>query len=264
VSASTKRAALLLAVVCSTVAGAQMLSRPVTSSTFDATRAELTHRLDSLQRVDSTKGKAKDRQALRNEIAALRTRLTQGDLQAGDRFLVDYGDPTRRADTVLVRDSSDIAMFNWPSASVRGVLNSELQVAVEKYVGKFVREPRLRVYPLTRLTFTGGFGRPGVYAVDPKRPLSDAINQAGGTGTSSKGDRIAVYRGDKKVLDSKSVALAVQNGSTVEDLGLLSGDQLRVPVDRQSRDWRQLVQPVILGVSVMTALLAIIRASYAP
>jgi hypothetical protein len=261
-----RRAAVLFAIVCAAVSGAQAAARPITSGTLDATRSELTRRLDSLSRVSPSAGKKNERRDRQNEIEALRARLSEGDFQSGDRFLIDYGDPTRRPDTVIVRDSSNYSLLNWPSSSLQGVLRAELQGAVEKYVSMYVREPRLRVSALTRLSFVGGVGRPGVYAVDPTRPLSDALNQAGGLGQMGKPDKITVYRGNARIMNEKRVAEAVRDGSTIEELGIQSGDQVRVAQQKMAgnRDWRQTIQPVLLGVSVFTALLAIIRASYQP
>jgi hypothetical protein len=259
-----RRGTFLALLLVAVAAGAQDGIRVVTSTTPDATRAELTHRLDSLQRVDSTSGKPQQRRERRDEIAALRTRLTEGDFQTADRFLIDFGAPNQRPDTVTVRDSSNIALLNWPSYSLHGVLRSELQAAMEKYVGTYLREPRLRVYPLTRLTFTGGVGRPGAYPIDPAHTLSDAIMSAGGTGQFGKSNKISVYRGKDRIMDHKQVAAAIRDGSTIEELGLRSGDEVRVPVQKQAGASRLQVQTVLLAVSVVTALIAFIRASYVP
>jgi hypothetical protein len=254
----------LMAIVAS--AAAQSAIRTVTSSTPDASRAELTHRLDSLVR-DSAYGKPKDRDARRAEIAALRMRLTNGDFRTGDRFLIDYGDPLRRPDTVIVRDSSNISLLNWPSTSLHGILQSELQGAVDKYAGTYVREPRLRVYPLMRLVITGGFARPGAYAVDPNRPLSDAIMVAGGLGQTSAAEKIEVFRGGERLLEKKEVQRAIASGETVEQLGLRSGDEIRAPEPRNASGGlgrSMKIQTILFTVSIITAVLAFIRSSYVP
>jgi protein involved in polysaccharide export with SLBB domain len=160
--------------------------------------------------------------------------------------------------------SANVALLNWPSVSLRGVLRSELQGAMEKYVGTYLREPRLRVFPLTRVSIIGGVVRPGVYPVDPTRSLSDAIMTAGGTGTSGKADKITVYRGERRIMSEDRVAEAIQVGSTLEELGLLSGDQIRVALQRTSGGARLQPQTILLAVSVVTALIAFIRASYVP
>jgi hypothetical protein len=246
------------------VSGAQAASRPITSGTLDATRTELTGRLDSLTRVDPSSGKRDEQRDRRSEIDAIKARLATGDFRPGDRFLVDFGDPARRPDTVVVRDSAKIALLNWPAYSLSGVLRSELQGAIERYVGTFVREPRLRVYALTSLSFVGGVVRPGVHAVDPNLTFSDALNAAGGLGQAGKPDKITVFRGDRRIMDEKRVVAAVRDGATIEALGLQSGDQIRVEAQRVGRDWRQIIQPVFLGVSMLAAVLALIRASYQP
>lgn len=256
--------ALAFLVACVGIAGAQNAGRFITADTFDASRAELTQRLDSLTRVNPSSGKSAQRKERDREIRALRERLADGDFPPGDRFLIDYGTPGRPADTVLVRDSSNISLVNWPSTSLRGVLHVELQGAVEKYVGTYVREPRLRVFPLTRVSIIGGVARPGFYAVDPKRSLTDALMAAGGTGQVGKLDKIAVYRGEDKLVDEKRVAQAIESGLTVEDLHIRSGDQIRVAAVKQPRNLYFTLQPILIGISVLTAILAVIRASYAP
>lgn len=254
----------LVLLVVAVAAGAQDGSRVVTARSLDATRAELTRRLDSLQRVDSTSGKPDQRRDRRDEIATLRARLTDGDFQTGDRFLIDYGKPGERPDTVTVRDSANIALLNWPSYSLRGVLRTELQSAMEKYVGTYVREPRVRIYPLTRISIIGGVTRPGTYPVDPAQPLSDALLIAGGTGQAGKADKITVYRGNQRMLDEKQVASAIRDGATLEQLRLQSGDQVRVEEQKRGSSTRVRVQTVLLGVSVLISLVAFIRASYVP
>jgi hypothetical protein len=253
-------ASLLLASLFAVVVNAQSSSRPINAQTLDATRAELTHRLDSLQSVGADKGKKEDRSYRASEIAALKTRLANGDFDVGDRFIVDDG---VRRDTVLVRDSVRIALQNWPDYSLHGTLRSELQPAIEKYVGTYVREPRIRVFPLTRLTFSGGFPRPGTFVVDPTRPLSDALAIAGGTAQGGRIDKITIYRGKQTIMPRKRVMQAIQSGETIEELGLQPGDELNTPVTRQGYHIPT-YQIALFSVSVFSAILALIRSSYIP
>lgn len=253
-----KRVALLPIVLCALAAHAQAAARPVTASTADATRAELTARLDSLQRVGPS-GSDVQQRARTSEIAAIRQRLADGDFQPGDRFLLDLG--AEKSDTVVVRDNGAIALLNWPDYSLRGVLRSELPMAVVRYVGTYVREPRVRVYALTRLQFSGAVTRPGFYSVDPSRSLSDAIMTTGGTSQAAQYDRISIYRGAQRLMDEKSVTRALRDGLTVEELGLRSGDQVRV-AERGNRNWGPIIQASLIGITALSALLAIIRSSY--
>jgi hypothetical protein len=241
-------------------ASAQSDARPLSPTSPEATRASLTRMLDSLV-ADSAKVPAARRRARGDELKALRERLKDGDFQVGDRFLLDNG---VQRDTVQVRDSVTVALLTWPSYSLRGVLRSELQGAMEKYVATYVREPRIRVFPLTRLGFTGGFSRSAYLSVDPTRPLSDALLAVGGVAPGAKADKIEIYRGDKRILDEKRVQQALRDGETIDDLRLRPGDELRVPTPKVSM-WRlSPVQIAFFGVSALATILALIRASYNP
>jgi hypothetical protein len=254
-------------VAAAAVSHAQASTGDVTPSSPYATRAQLTRILDSLQRLDAaggstSKSKRGRKASHADDIATLKSRLTDGDFQVGDRFVLDDG---VRRDTILVHDSVTIAIGNWPSYSLHGVLRSELQGAVERYLGTFVREPRVRVYNLTRLLFTGGFQHVGAITVDPTRPLSDAMNMTGGVNPQVKHpDRIAIYRGDKRVLDEKQVAEALRSGETLDDLHLQSGDEVRAPAAKLQGYRIPPYQMVLFSVSALGAILALIRASYVP
>lgn len=263
--AAAGHVAIIAVVLAAVGAGAQSAERAITADTPDATRAELTARLDSLVRSDSQGGGKPAQQRERAaEIAAVRTRLADGDFATGERFLIDFGATERSKDTVIVRDSSNISLSNWPSYSLRGVLRSELQAAVERYVAIYVREPRLRVTALTRIVIVGGVGRPGVYNFESSRPVSDALMAAGGTGQSGRSDKITIYRGASRIIDEGGVTAAVRDGTTIATLGLRSGDEIRVPIVQARRNWRSTIQPIFFTVSILAAVLAIIRASYTP
>lgn len=235
--------------------------RPVTSGTMDATRAQLTSRLDSLRRSPGGKS-AKERD---REIAAIQTRLTEGDFHSGDRFLIDLGGSAagtdRRVDTVRVREEAKVTLLNWAPYSLYGVLQSELQTAMERYIATYVREPRVQVFPLTRLSITGAVARPGFYSIDATRQLSDAIASAGGPTATGQYDRITIRRGADRLYDAKQVTRSLRDGETVEDLGLQSGDEIQI-AEKKRRSFAPSTQTILLGLTAFGTLLALIRASY--
>lgn len=255
----------LLLLAC--VARAQAATRPVTVATPDATRAELTALLDSLQRVGE-RGSTRERNDRQSEIASIRARLAQGDLRAGDRFLIDLNAggqsglaSGQTGDTVVVREGQEFALRNWPTTSLRGVLRSELEFAVLRYIGVYIREPRVHVYPLTRIMVSGGVSRPGFYAIDPQRPLSDAIMIAGGPASTAQYDKISIYRGGQRLMREKEVTRVLREGRTIDDLELQSGDQIRVAT-KATRNWTPIIQGTLIGVTALTALLALVRSTY--
>jgi hypothetical protein len=262
------RTLLVAALVCAAGADAQVSATRVTPSTPGATRAQLTAMLDSLQRAEAAKSGNQAAQRGRTDaIAAIRERLAEGDFHVGDRFLMSASGGSdarsqRSGDTVVVRDSLMVAIGNLPATSLRGVLRSELQGSMERYLKTFFKEVDVHVYPLTRIGISGAVGRPGFYALDPDKPLSDAIMVAGGPQPNAQLDKISVFRGTKEVAGVKQVSTALREGRTLDEIGLQSGDQVRV-ADKKRRNWTPLVQGLFIGVTALTALLAIIRSAYA-
>lgn len=248
--------------------GARPIPTVYTGYTPDASRAQLIARRDSLARFDTTTAAGRSR---RDEIADIRRRLTEGDFRPGDRFLVQdlllarvNDRTTPLGDTVIVREGVTGPIFSlntWADASLRGVLRAELPATVEAYERIYVRDPRLRVVPLTRLSITGGVPRPGYYVVDPDRQLTDAITLAGGPGVSNqKKGRISIVRGTKSLYDTKAVQNAIRDGRTLDDLALRSGDEVRVEEPKRSR--LPSAQTIFFGISALTGLIVLIRSLY--
>ncbi|HEY0778729.1 MAG TPA: hypothetical protein VGD56_12245 [Gemmatirosa sp.] len=236
----------------------------VTANTPDATRSQLTARLDSLARLDTTSAAGGSR---RTEVDEIRRRLTVGDFRSGDRFLIQdllLGRPGTGGDTVIVRDGPTGPVFSlntWADASLVGVLRSELPNTVAEYERTYVRDPRLRVVPLTRVAIVGGVPRPGYYTVDPDRQITDAITLAGGPGASNqKKGRIMVNRGSKRLYDTKAVQTAIRDGRTLDDLGIRSGDEIRVEEPKHSSF--PSLATIFFGISALTSLVYLIRSAY--
>ena len=240
----------------------------VTAYTPDATRPQLTTRLDSLSRFDTTSNAGKSR---RDEVDEIRRRLTRGDFRSGDRFLIQdllLGRTNTGGgaggDTVIVRDGPTGPVFSlntWADASLAGVLRSELPETVAKYEQTYVRDPRLRVIPLTRVSIVGSVPRPGYYTVDPDRQITDAITLAGGPGAANqKKGRITVSRGSKQLYDTKAMQVAIRDGRTLDDLGVRSGDEIRVDEPKTSKI--PSATTIFFGVSALTSLLLLIRSAY--
>lgn len=249
------------------VTGALPAPTVYTGYTPDATRAQLAARRDSLARFDTTSAAGRTR---RDEVDEIQRRLAQGDFRAGDRFLVQDlllagpGPGTRAGDTVVVREGVSGPVYslnNWPDGSLRGVLRAELPAAVETYERTYVRDPRIRVVPLTRLSITGSVPRPGYYVVDPDRQITDAITLAGGPGAAGqKKGRITVLRGSKQLYDTKGVQTAIRDGRTLDDMGIRSGDEVRVEEPKGSHF--PSLQEIFFGISALTGLIFLIRSAY--
>jgi Arc/MetJ family transcription regulator len=234
---------------------------PVTPQSPRATRAQLTAALERAEQA-ATQGSQSARVQARSDASVIRTRLTRGDFQAGDRIAVTIGGDTTRRD-VTVRDGVEIDLpYGIPSLSLVGILRSELTGAVEAHLRKYVRDPDVRARALQRLSVTGAVGRPGVYWVASDVPVAELVMLAGGTSSTSRLDRITVHRGGRQVIDRGTYARLVTEGRTIEDAGVQPGDEVRVPLRREGRNIGQTVTYAFFAISALTAVLALIRASY--
>jgi protein involved in polysaccharide export with SLBB domain len=237
--------------------------RTVTPETGDATREELTLLLEeTLKRASDATLKAADRARAEGEVSRIRHRLEAGDFQAGDRVIVIVTTDSVHRDGMIVRDGPSLDFGALPQLSLVGILRSELQQAIQQHLAKFFRSPEVRVELLTRVAIAGAISRPGTYAVPPDLLVSDVVMQAGGLLPSANPDKITVVRAGREVIDAKAYQNALKEGYTVTRMGLQPGDEIRVAAQKQ-RDTRTMVYMVAFGLSAFTAILALIRSSYA-
>ncbi|MDF1502855.1 SLBB domain-containing protein [Roseisolibacter sp. H3M3-2] len=234
--------------------------RAVTSSSPAASRSQLTAAAEAAERAAAS-GPDRDRGRARSEAAAIRSRLQSGDFQVGDRIGLSFaGDSVVRELTVREGTLIDFP-YGVPALSVAGVLRSELTDVVLGHLRKYVRDPEVRLFPLQRLAVSGAVRAPGVYWVRRDLQVSELVMRAGGPDQNARMEKARVVRGGREVLSDKSFARVAREGQTVEEAGLQAGDELRVPA-RPNRNWAQIGSYAFFGISALTALLALVRASY--
>lgn len=245
-------------------ATSSQVTRTVKADTPDATRAELTQLLDETRlRATDAKLSAADRSRAQTEVTEISRRLEGGDFQAGDRFsLTITADSLRRMD-VLVREGPSIDFGTLGALPIGGVLRAELPAVVQRHFGKYYRNVEVKADYLTRITITGAVAKPGSYYVPPFVLVADVLSQtAGGLASVANPDQIVVRRGTREVVSAKEYRGALEKGLTVEQLGIQAGDEIRV-AERKRRNARELVMVGMFTVSIFTAVLALIRSSYA-
>jgi protein involved in polysaccharide export with SLBB domain len=220
--------------------------------------------VDAQRRAGDASLKPADRTRAQGDVATLRRRLEQGDFQPGDRFFMTViADSVRRGE-VTVREGPEIEFGALPPLSLAGVLRSELQSAIHRHLSRYFRSPEVRVQHMLRLTVSGAVGRPGSHAVAPDALIADVVTVvAGGFAPGAKMDRITVLRGNREIVSRKDYQRAVQSGRTVESLGLRAGDEIRVDMREQRRNWAQIATVGAFAISILISLLALIRSSYA-
>ncbi|MBU6366775.1 MAG: SLBB domain-containing protein, partial [Gemmatimonadetes bacterium] len=188
----------------------------------------------------------------RADLAATRQRLERGDFRVGDRFVLSYRLEKSGVDTVSVRDSLTITVGNMPDLRLAGVLRAELDAHLDKHVAKFLRSYQLRASILTRVAVFGAVGAPGYRYVPPDRPISDLLMAAGGPSPVARLDDMAVRRDGRVLLDGKAIRRAINEGRTLEELDIQSGDELVVPGKRQI-NWFGVIQTTTFVTSILLA-----------
>jgi len=233
-------------------AGRAPVTRGSTSPTaVYATRAQLTQALADAER-----------RGARDDAARIRSRLASGDFRPGDRLAVTLTVDSTRQFELVVRDSQRVEVPPLGDLYLRGVLRSEAQPVALRFFQRYYRNPEVRAQPLLRVGFLGAVGKPAYYSVPPDVPVADAlVSAAGGAAPNADLGRVEIRRGSERVVDRKAYSRAARDGLTFSDLGVRSGDEVRVP-ERKRRDVFQIVQVAFFAISALTSLLFLVRAFY--
>lgn len=259
-----QRAAVIAAGACLVGAGSLHAQAPAGSvATMQrATRADLAARVAQLeQQVASGTLKGKNAEQANREIAEIKTRLSVGDFQVGDRFVITARMDSVRADTASVRDSLKVTVLNLPDITITGVLRSELDERINAHVARYVRNVTVRTSVLTRVAILGAVARPGFYYASPDRPVSDMVMLAGGPAPNANLNEFEVYRARARLLSSKDSRNAVRSGTTLEQLDIRSGDEFRIPQKRKI-NWQLVLQLFLILSSLLFALINFLKWYY--
>jgi protein involved in polysaccharide export with SLBB domain len=172
-------------------------------------------------------------------LARVQARLQQGDFRQGDLILLQVQGEQALKDTLTVGPDREVMLptATVGSLSLNGVLMSELEETMTRYVGQFIKDPVVRARPLLRLSIQGQVGRPGFHPVPADAPLADALMAAGGTTASADLDDTRVERDGKAILEGEELTRAIASGRSLSDLNLHGGDQIFV----ERRDERGLL-----------------------
>jgi protein involved in polysaccharide export with SLBB domain len=118
-----------------------------------------------------------------------------------------------------------------------GLPEKELdRVLTERIHRYYINEPQVVITPLYSITVLGSVYRPGPYQIQGGEPVSRLIGLAGGTRDNASIGSVRVTRdGESQKLNLKS---ALQDGRSVNDIGIRSGDVIYVPQRSFFSDWR--------------------------
>lgn len=128
----------------------------------------------------------------------------------------------------------------------------------EKYVD-FMRYPHMTIRPLIRIAFNGGFYKPGLYWVDPRYSLWEALQLAGGVTRTDGFKKLKWERGGTVL--TKDLTPLLEEGKSLYQIGFKSGDQITIVQTPHREGWELFkadVLPIItLSVSTIISVLSI-------
>jgi protein involved in polysaccharide export with SLBB domain len=225
----------MLLLTLAEVLGAQVPQPPPVSEArlnvrrAQATRAELQASLAQIDTILNSPGySSRLRETKRREAQMIRERLAEGDLQVGDQItLVVLGEPAL-SDSFLVSPGRVLVLPGMPEIPLRGVLRSELQDHLAKELGRYLRDPQLRVQAKIRVGILGAVSRQGFYSVPADVMLSDVLMLAGGLASAADPNRTTVRRAGQVYLTQEQVRQALMQGATLDQLNLRAGDEIVV------------------------------------
>ncbi|MGD2071024.1 MAG: SLBB domain-containing protein [Gemmatimonadota bacterium] len=181
------------------------------------------------------------RDALRS-ADLIRTRLERGDFRVGDRIVLKVEGEAQGAipDTLMVQDGPAITIPAMGRISLAGILRSELEDHLTREIGRYIRQPEITASSLIRISVQGAVGRPGFYVFPSDLLLGDVLMRAGGPGAQSDLEDIRVRRGDELIMEGGEMQTALDEGRSLDQLGLQAGDEITVGLEEQSSVWPQI------------------------
>ncbi len=221
--------ALLLGGVVGPAGMASAQDAPGDSRQPFSTRAQLQRAMEDAESiVNSPAYSASFRDDKRAEASLIRERLLEGDFFIGDQLTVSLTGDTVVTGPVVVEPGRVVTIAGLPDIQMRGVLRSEAEEYLTEQVRRYIRDARVKVRPLIRLTFLGGVQAPGFYQMDAEIMLSDALMLAGGISNATELKRSKILRADREMVDGETFTKAVSDGVSLDKLNLRGGDVIEV------------------------------------
>jgi polysaccharide export outer membrane protein len=188
--------------------------------------------LDSTMQ-DSAGSNASARARARTTAQLIRGRLERGDFQAGDRITLQVDSEPALSDTFPVGPNQEIVLPVVGVLSLHGVLRSELQTAMSRELGRFLRDPIVRATPLIRISVIGEVTKPGFYLVPPTAVVSDVITAAAGPTQVARVEKMWIERGGRRFIEGQPLQQIMAEGRTLDDANIRPGDKFVVPAQNQ-------------------------------
>jgi protein involved in polysaccharide export with SLBB domain len=214
-----------------------------------ASRAQLRATGDSLRATIEAYGRGSPAATQAEaSLVTLEQRLESGDFHRGDVVLLTVREDERWSDTFTVRPNQTIELPDIPAISLYGALYSEGPERVRAALSEYLRDPEIQMETTKRVAILGGVGAPGYYYIAGPELLSAAIMSAGGPGQNARMDKVELKRQEQAIARLPS---DIVQSMTLDELGVLSGDEIFVPTLEQSNLFLRNIA-LVLGIAAGT------------
>jgi len=151
--------------------------------------------------------------------------------KAGDALLINtFPDTSSFLNRVFPIDGSgSIELPIKGKVNVLRMSQTDLQKYIEDNFKSYLRYPNVYVKPLVRISFLGGFQRPGLYYVDYDASLWEAVRRTGGPISEEGIYDMEWDRNGKTKLDDLEGMF--ESGVSLKMMGFRSGDQIWTPIE---------------------------------
>lgn len=169
--------------------------------------------------------------------ARIAAQTPAGAIQPGDRVLLRVAGEPQLTDTFTVGAGPTLELPTLGAVPLAGVPRDSIEPHLLDFLQRYLNHPVIHAQVLLRLGVLGEVARPGFYALPAGAVLEDLIMAGGGMTRDARFDRASVTRDHDPVLHGKEIQRAIGDGTTLDLLGLRSGDELLIPrrPDQESR-----------------------------
>lgn len=196
------------------------------------TRDDLEARRDSLAEVLAVLDAGDERtEQVERRLATVEQRLRLGDFRPGDMVSLDVRGREEYTGNFPVQPDQSLELPGIDPIPLGGVLYSEAPAVIRDALATVLRNPVVELTYQMRLAVTGQVSNPGFYDVRGTLLLSDVLTLAGGPTQGAEIEKIEVRRDGSTIMSGEQLVSA---GFTLDDLGLRSGDVIRIPRERDT------------------------------
>jgi len=132
----------------------------------------------------------------------------------------------------------DLGMAEFPmigKVKVTDKTAAQIEELLKESFKAYLRYPNVRVKPVIRISVLGGVAKPGLYFVDQDQSLWTVLQEVGGPVSEDGLDDMRIERNSDVILND--IHPHYENGTSLREIGLRSGDQIWVPSPTRATFW---------------------------